>query len=148
MVKSAWGRCKLFLCLVSKLWFLLFVRKTFSFWTTNINKDNIYCDVKGKICNYCVMFLIIISDAMGGYSCPCGKYECIIMLCPKYACQLDILRNIVSWRQEVFCRLEGCLTVHLPHEIIWNANLMQQGNFIDVVLAQHVSATYAHHQLH
>ena len=29
-------------------------------------------------------------------------------------------------------KLEGCLTVHLPHEIIWNANLMQQGNFIDV----------------
>ena len=27
---------------------------------------------------------------------------------------------------------EGCLTVHLPHEIIWNANLMQLGNFINV----------------
>jgi len=23
--------------------------------------------------------------------------------------------------------LMGCLTVHLPHEIKWNANLMQQG---------------------
>jgi len=32
-------------------------------------------------------------------------------------------------------KLEGCLTVHLPHEIKWNANLMQQGNFIDVFLA-------------
>ena len=44
--------------------------------------------------------------------------------------------------------LEGCLTVHLPHEIIRNAILMQQGNFIDVFLARHVSGTYAHHQEH
>ena len=36
----------------------------------------------------------------------------------------------------------GCLTVHLPHEIIWNANLMQQGNFVNVFLARHVSGTY------
>ena len=36
---------------------------------------------------------------------------------------------------------EGCLTVHLPHEIMWNANLMQQGKFIDVFLAQHVPET-------
>ena len=33
-------------------------------------------------------------------------------------------------------------------EIIWNANLMQQGNFIDVFLAWHVLGTYAHHQEH
>jgi len=39
--------------------------------------------------------------------------------------------------------LDGCLTVHLPHEIRWNANLMQLGNFIDVFLAQCVSGTYA-----
>jgi len=38
--------------------------------------------------------------------------------------------------------------VHLPHEIILNANLMQQGNFINVFLAQHVLGTYAHHQEH
>jgi len=43
---------------------------------------------------------------------------------------------------------EGCLTVHLPHEILWNASLIQQGNFIDVFLARHVSGTYAHHQEH
>jgi len=40
---------------------------------------------------------------------------------------------------------EGCLTVHLPHEIKWNTNLMQLGNFIDVFLARHVSSTYVHH---
>ena len=40
----------------------------------------------------------------------------------------------------------GCFTVHLPHEIILNTNLMQQGNFINVFLARHVSGTYAHHQ--
>jgi len=34
------------------------------------------------------------------------------------------------------------------HEIKGNANLMQLGNFIDVVLARHVSGTYAHHQEH
>ena len=33
-------------------------------------------------------------------------------------------------------------------EIIQNANLMQQGNFINVFLARHVSGTYAHHQEH
>jgi len=38
--------------------------------------------------------------------------------------------------------------VHLPHEITSNANLMQQGNFIDVFLARHVSGTYAHNQEH
>jgi len=36
----------------------------------------------------------------------------------------------------------------VSHEIILNANLMQQGNFIDVFLAWHVSGTYAHHQGH
>ena len=43
---------------------------------------------------------------------------------------------------------DGCLTVHLPQEMMWNANLMQQGNVIDVFLARHVSGTYAHHQEH
>jgi len=42
--------------------------------------------------------------------------------------------------------LEVCLTVHLPHEVTLNANLMKQINFINVFLARHVSGTYAHHQ--
>ena len=50
-----------------------------------------------------------------------------------------------KWELRIF---EGCLTVHLSHEIIWNANLMQQGNFIDVFIARHVSGTYAHYQEH
>jgi len=45
-------------------------------------------------------------------------------------------------------KIEGCLTVHLPHEIMLNDNLMQQGNFIDVYLARHVSGPYAYHQEH
>ena len=49
---------------------------------------------------------------------------------------------------DTYTHLKGCLTVHLPHEIKWNANLMQQGNFIDVFLALHVSGAYAHHQEH
>ena len=36
----------------------------------------------------------------------------------------------------------------LPYEITLNANLMQQGNFIHVFLARHVSGTYAHHQVY
>ena len=34
----------------------------------------------------------------------------------------------------------------LVQSTIRNANLMQQGNFINVFLARHVSGTYAHHQ--
>ena len=56
------------------------------------------------------------------------------------------------WNRPTFYKtevvLESCLTVHLHHKIIWNANLMQQGNFIDVFLARHISGTYAHHQEH
>ena len=33
-------------------------------------------------------------------------------------------------------------------EIMWNVNLRQLGNFIDVFLAQHVSGTCTHHQKH
>ena len=38
--------------------------------------------------------------------------------------------------------------MHLPHEIIRNANLIQQGDFINEFLARHVSGIYAHHQGH
>ena len=34
------------------------------------------------------------------------------------------------------------------HEIIWNVNLMQHGNFINLLLARYVSGTYDHHQEH
>jgi hypothetical protein len=36
----------------------------------------------------------------------------------------------------------------LTHEIMRNANLMQQGNFIDMFLARHFSGTYANRQEH
>jgi len=45
-------------------------------------------------------------------------------------------------------KLDGCLTVHLPHEIKRNAILMQLANFVDVFLARHVPGTYSHHQEH
>ena len=57
-------------------------------------------------------------------------------------------RQYNVFKQIQLINLEGCLTVHLPHEIKWNANLMQLGNFIDVFLAWYVSGTYAHHQEH
>ena len=34
------------------------------------------------------------------------------------------------------------------YEIMWSANLKQQGVFIDVFLARRVSGTYVHHQEH
>ena len=40
------------------------------------------------------------------------------------------------------------LSFILGPEVMWNANLMQLGNFIDVFLARHVSGTYADHQEH
>jgi len=56
---------------------------------------------------------------------------------------------ICNWTlQRVGDRFEGCLTVHLPHKMMWNANLIQQGSFIKVFLAQYVSGTYAHHREH
>ena len=54
--------------------------------------------------------------------------------------------SCIPWNVCIF--LAGCLILHLPREIMWNANLMQQGNFIDVSLAWHVSGTYTHHQKH
>jgi len=42
--------------------------------------------------------------------------------------------------------LQGCLTVHLPHEIKLNASLMQLGNFIDVFLAD--GARHHPHRTH
>jgi len=33
-------------------------------------------------------------------------------------------------------------------QIMWNTNLMQQGNFIDVSLTRHVSGAHVHHQEH
>jgi len=52
----------------------------------------------------------------------------------------------------------GKLKSHIPelphfhtlmlNKTVKNANLLQQGNFIDVSLAPHVSGSYAHHQEH
>ena len=50
--------------------------------------------------------------------------------------QTDERTDVVSTKEVIF------------NEIIWNANLMKQGNFINVFLAQRVSGTYAHHQEH
>jgi len=53
-----------------------------------------------------------------------------------------------QWRNAVNNGIEGCLTVHLPHEMMWNANLMQLGSFIDIFLVRHVSGAYAYRQEH
>jgi len=61
---------------------------------------------------------------------------------------LYVLSNNKHKCTEESILFEGCLTVHLPHEITWNANLKQHGNFINVFLARHISGTNAHHQEH
>jgi len=74
-----------------------------------------------------------------------------LSICSFLLCLSWLLRSRV-WksRRDLWITLfiESCLTVHLPHEIKWNANLMQLGNCIDVFLAWHVLGTYAHHQEH
>jgi len=79
----------------------------------------------------------------------CTVFYCFYRVIPRrlnFICHIKI--QTLGNHQKERIQLEGCLTVHLPHEIIWNANLMQQGNFIDLFLARHVSGTYAHHQEH
>ena len=59
------------------------------------------------------------------------------------ACQ-EVNKSSAEYVRRMYtfiCDLKG-------NEIIWTASLMQQGNFIDVFLARHVSGTYAHHQEH
>ena len=46
--------------------------------------------------------------------------------------------SYVWWRVLFSCRLQSPRT-YFTFEITWNASLMQQGNFIDVFLARHVS---------
>ena len=59
-----------------------------------------------------------------------------------------LVQGVISLKSAIHIGFEGCLTVHLPREKMWNANLMQQGNFIDIFLARHVSGTCTHHQEH
>ena len=40
------------------------------------------------------------------------------------------------------------MSYRVKHEIISNANLMQQGNFMNVLFTRHVLGTYAHHKEH
>ena len=54
------------------------------------------------------------------------------MVCASFTCTPDAFITDTFWKSE----------------IIWTADLMQQGNFINVFLARHVSGTYAHHQEH
>jgi len=57
-----------------------------------------------------------------------------------------------TWRRQWGIRhlifFEGCLTVYLPHEIKWNVNLMQLGDFVDVFLARHAVARHHPHRTH
>jgi len=80
------------------------------------------------------------------------------ILCLMYLSKFSVNRNYTGCntnkgvfgltQHSVLWKLEGCLTVHLPHEIKCNSNLMQIGNFIGVFLARRVSGAYAHHQEH
>ena len=64
-----------------------------------------------------------------------GHYINIQLL--RFFCNLLLVRclhDVYQMNTYVGGKLEGSLTVRLPHEIMWNANLMQQGNFIDIVV--------------
>ena len=86
--------------------------------------------------NYVCLFLSLVVGKILCWSC-CKMTPHLRWLCTELC--------VCTYRS---CSFEGCLTVHLPREIIWNANLMQQGDFINVFLARRVSGTYAHHQEH
>ena len=62
-------------------------------------------------------------------------------ICSKEPCQMSSCRSLIIGTRLRFY-------VIFIYVIMWSANLMQQGNFIDVFLARHVSGTYAHHQEH
>jgi len=76
-------------------------------------------------------------------------YWCFLMsACSPLSPPFIITALSYVWLRMLFsCRSQSprnCFTF----EIMWNANLMQQGNFIDVFLAWHVSGAYPHHQEH
>ena len=56
--------------------------------------------------------------------------------------------NVYAHLREVNSHTKLRILMKHYNEIIWNANLMQQGSFIIVFLARHVSSTYAHQQEH
>jgi len=63
----------------------------------------------------------------------------------------DSYRHYFSYRREIWPCGPSCNVDRKKgrlDKIIWNANLMQQDNFINIFLARHVSGTYAHHQEH
>jgi len=83
-------------------------------------------------------------------SCTVASWHCIhVSVWPHHRILLSVLWDL-HWKKpvklQVKSNFEGCLTVHLPHGIKWNANLMRQCNVIDVFLARHVSGTYTHHR--
>ena len=58
------------------------------------------------------------------------------------------LNSPVSLRYRWWDFIVNLLKQQRSDKILWNANLMQQGDFINVFLARHVSGTYDHHQEH
>ena len=107
-------------------------------------------DVTANNVSFIVVGVDVTANNVSFYCCwcRCNCQQCrkegsaTVGLCHALA-ELQNNNNNKYW---LIC--EGCLNVHLPHEIKWYTNLMQLGNFIDVFLARHVSGTHAHHQEH
>ena len=90
----------------------------------------------------------------------CLKYDYDIVFSGRYGLLSDLRPaqklQYLREQNEVYCILRSVsLSCHVvweqryrSDEIMCNANLMQQGNFINVFLARHVSGIYAHHQEH
>ena len=51
MTRVTWGKCKSFLCMELLLRYTLFETHYSLLFTTNSNKENIYCDESGNILN-------------------------------------------------------------------------------------------------
>ena len=64
------------------------------------------------------------------------------------SCEIRKEREVEFKEKYIVAKLADRTTESCAYEIIWNANLMQEGNFIDVFLARHVSGTYAHRPEH
>ena len=153
------------LSLFGPAWFISLTDNGIEFWFSKgacINLPGscvcVYCHVAAT-CNvlgyvytkaHCLcLILLVLLIIIGLYNFLVCKFKGTL----NRSCQMNWYPHRMAFLVYVSTLLKylikswGFLTVHLPHEINWNANLMQQGNFI-VFLARPVSGTYVHHQEH
>ena len=77
----------------------------------------------------------------------CQLYDNIECCTTMHFCQIYFTGNYITY-VGFMLNAWRCIETKERSEIIWNANLAQQGNFVNVFSARHVSGIYAHHQEH